>query len=178
MRENLSDSVLIRELGPNDFAEFYRVRLDGLQRHSSSFWESADEFSAKPKEEHLKRLAENLEATDRFLLGAFSGDELLGMVGCSRESGVKGYHRGTIWGMYVMTEQQGMGLGRKLMDAAIEKARKIDGLEVLFLFAAQSTYAVKLYESCGFATYGIEPYSLKDNGTYYSEAMMYLKLWH
>ena len=169
--------IFIRELGPEDFDEFYRLRLHGLVHHARSFWETADEFEAKPKEEQVKRLTESYTADDKFILGAFEGTELIGIVGFSREGGAKGRHRGSIWGMYVHTDHQGKRIGTKLLHAAIERARNIADMEVLFLFVApENAPALTLYTSCGFKSYGIEPYSMKLNGKFYEEEMMYLKL--
>jgi ribosomal protein S18 acetylase RimI-like enzyme len=169
--------ITIRELVTEDLEAFCKVRLHGLIHYPRSFWETADEFQEQPMEEHAKKLAEVCSADDKFILGAFEGAELLGLVGFSRDSGKKGRHRGSIWGMYVHADHQGKGIGTKLLLAAIESARTVAGMEVLFLYVApQNTPALTLYKSCGFRSYGIEPYSMKADGIYYEEEMMYLKL--
>ncbi len=177
MAENISNNVIIREIGLQDLDEFCRVRLQALMDFPRSFWETAHEFRAKTKEEHAKRLAENVDAANKFILGAFIGDELIGTVGFNREKGLKGRHRGMIWGMYVQSTQQGKGIGATLLERAIERARTMDEIEVLFLFVApENAPARRLYTAVGFKTYGIEPYSMKFDGKYYDEEMMYLKL--
>src|SRR5687767_7480717 len=111
MAESTSNNVIIREIGLQDLDEFSRVRLQALIDFPRSFWETADEFRAKTKEEHAKRLSESVDSTDKFILGAFDGDELIGTVGFNRDTGMKGRHRGMIWGMYVQSTQQGKGIG-------------------------------------------------------------------
>jgi len=173
----MAENTIIRELGPDDLEAFSRVRLHGLVHHPRSFWETTEEFQSKPAEEHLKTLREISTDEGKFMLGAFTDDELVGIVGFSRDTGLKGRHRGMIWGMYVLDSHQGKGLGRKLMDAAITRAKQIPEMEVLFLFVApENAPARRLYTGVGFKTYGIEPYSMKFDGKFYDEEMMYLKL--
>ena len=177
MAESTANNVIIRELGLQDLDEFCRTRLQALIDYPRSFWETADEFRAKSKDDHAKRLAENVNSADKFILGAFDGDQLIGTVGFNREKGVKGRHRGMIWGMYVQSTQQGKGIGAALLERAIERTRTMADIEVLFLFVApENAPARRLYTAVGFKTYGIEPYSMKHDGKYYDEEMMYLKL--
>lgn len=177
MAENTVTSIVIREIGIGDLDEFCRTRLQALIDFPRSFWETADEFRAKSREEHAKRLADNVDGTNKFILGAFDGHTLIGTVGFRRDTGVKGRHRGMIWGMYVQSSQQGKGIGKVLLDKAIERTRTMADIEVLFLFVApENAPARQLYTTLGFKTYGIEPYSMKLDGTYYDEEMMYLKL--
>lgn len=178
MAENTVTSIIIREIGLGDLDEFCRTRLQALIDFPRSFWETADEFRAKSMEEHAKRLAENVDSANKFILGAFDGGgKLIGTVGFNRDTGVKGRHRGMIWGMYVQSTQQGRGIGKALLEKAIERTRTMDDIEVLFLFVApENAPARRLYTAVGFKTYGIEPYSMKVDGTYYDEEMMYLKL--
>jgi ribosomal protein S18 acetylase RimI-like enzyme len=177
MEENVAESIFIRELEPDDLEAFSDIRLHGLIHHPRSFWETAEEFQNKSKEEHFNKMSESFAADDKFILGAFEGAELVGIVGFNRERGTKGRHRGSIWGMYVHSDHQGKGIGTKLLHTAIERTRTITDMEVLFLFVApENIPAISLYKSCGFTSYGIEPYSMKSGDTYYEEEMMYLKL--
>jgi RimJ/RimL family protein N-acetyltransferase len=171
----MAQNITIRALGPGDVDEFSRVRLESLILFPRSFWESPDEFRAKSRDMRIKSLEEP-QTGDRFILGAFIHTALIGTVGLSRETGIKGRHRAMIWGMYVNPDHQGKGIGTKLLQAAIERAHTLADLEVLFLFVApENLPAVTLYKSCGFQSYGVEPYSMKLEGTFYDEEMMYFK---
>ena len=173
----MTETITIRELGIDDLNAFSQVRLHGLVHHPRSFWETTDEFRAKSQDEHSKRMLEIVNDEGKFILGAFVGGPIAGIVGFQREGGLKGRHRGMIWGMHVLDQYQSRGLGRQLMDAAIIRAGQIPEMEVLFLFVApENEPAKRLYKACGFQTYGIEPYSMKFDGKFYDEEMMFLKL--
>ncbi len=170
-------SHIIRKILSSDIDEFYRLRLEGLEQFSRAFWETQDELTTKGIEFQKERLQATEDSKDAFIIGAFEEEKLVGICGCRRENGAKGYHRATIWGMYVDGSKQGSGIGGVVLDAAIEEAKKLDGLESLFLMvAANNLLALGLYHSRGFRAYGIEPMSLKDNGEFVIEFMMIKKL--
>lgn len=170
-------SYTYRKILTSDIEEFYRLRLEALQKFPRAFWETPDEFTSKGLEFHKQRLEKVSEVRDSFIIGAFDADTLLGICGCKLEDGIKGYHRAMIWGMYVSADSHGKGIGGAVLDAAIEEASKTDGLECLFLFvAADNLPAVGLYHSRGFRSYGIEPMSLKNDGEFVREFMMIKKL--
>ncbi len=170
-------NYIYRKVSAQDIDEFYRLRLEGLQKFSRAFWETPDEFISKGLEFHKQRLEKVSEVRDSFIIGAFESDSLIGICGCKLEDVIKGYHRAMIWGMYVSADSHGKGIGGGVLDAAIEAAAETEGLECLFLFvAADNLPAIGLYHSRGFRSYGIEPMSLKDNGEFVREFMMIKKL--
>ncbi|HEY6171850.1 MAG TPA: N-acetyltransferase [Candidatus Kapabacteria bacterium] len=170
-------SYTIRKILVSDIDEFYRLRLEGLEQFSPAFWETPDELTSKGVKSQLERLRAIEDSKDAFIIGAFEEEKLVGICGCRREDGAKGYHRATIWGMYVDSSKQGSGIGGATLDMAIEEAQKLGGLESLFLMvAANNLPALGLYHSRGFRAYGIEPMSLKDKGAFVAEFMMIKKL--
>lgn len=170
-------SYTYRKIVPDDIDEFYRLRLEGLEQFSPAFWETPDELTSKGIELQKERLQATENSKDAFIIGAFEDKKLVGICGCRRENGAKGYHRATIWGMYVDGEKQGSGIGGAALDMAIEEALKLGGLESLFLMVGASNLpALRLYHSRGFRAYGIEPMSLKDKGEFVAEFMMIKKL--
>jgi ribosomal protein S18 acetylase RimI-like enzyme len=77
--------------------------------------------------------------------------------------------------MYVQASARGKGLGRKLVARVLEHAQ--DKVEIIQLtVAAPNKAAQKLYEAAGFATYGIEPRSLKQDGQDVDEVLMAKRL--
>lgn len=166
-----------RKIGVLDSDEFNRLRLEGLKQFSAAFWETPDELTSKGIEVQKKRLQALENSKDAFIIGAFEGETLVGICGCRRENGAKGYHRATIWGMYVDGSRQGSGIGGAALDMAIDEAKKLEGIECLFLMVgANNLPALQLYHSRGFRAYGIEPMSLKDKGEFIAEFMMIKKL--
>jgi GNAT superfamily N-acetyltransferase len=100
---------------------------------------------------------------ENFTLGAFSDEgELLGTVGFKRDLFIKVKHKGLIFRMYVSEKAKGHGLGRKLLQALIERAKQGEGLRQLYLTAVSSNQrAINLYLSEGFELYSREKGSIK-----------------
>lgn len=100
---------------------------------------------------------------ENFTLGAFSDEGvLLGTVGFKRDLFVKLKHKGLIFRMYVSEKAKGQGLGRKLLQALIERAKQGEGLRQLYLtVVANNQRAINLYHSAGFELYSREKGSIK-----------------
>jgi RimJ/RimL family protein N-acetyltransferase len=108
--------------------------------------------------------------------GAFQGRELYGTVGLERESRGKVLHRAKVVGMYVVPEVAGKGVGGLLLQALLARARA-EGLESLVLTVTEGNEAARrLYERCGFRSFGIEPRAIKVGAEYYAKNHMVLDL--
>ncbi|TDL31397.1 GNAT family N-acetyltransferase [Jeotgalibacillus sp. S-D1] len=155
-------------------AEKYRtLRFEALQQNPEAFASSYEEERERP----ISNFQERLETAASFTFGAFNEGELIGVVTLVPQTLIKMRHKGSIFAMYVTPDSRGSGAGRKLMEAAIEKAKEIDGLSHLLLTVVQSNQqAKKLYSSLGFVSFGIEKKALKLNGEYIDEEYMQLEL--
>lgn len=98
-----------------------------------------------------------------FTLGAFSDEgELLGTAGFKRDLFVKLKHKGLIFRMYVSEKAKGQGLGRKLLQACVERAMQGEGLRQIYLTVVATNHrAKKLYLSEGFETFAVERHSIQ-----------------
>lgn len=166
--------VEIRVLTRDDTDAFWHLRLQGLIAEPAAFGASVEEHRATPVDEFAARIGPN---EDRFVIGAFADGALRGVVGFVRERGAKRRHRGTVWGVYIVPELRGRGIGRQLMRALIDRARHTPGLERIVLAAnVNDPRATLLYESVGFVPFGREPAALKIGDTYVEDVHMTLDL--
>ncbi len=79
--------------------------------------------------------------------------------------------------MYVAPAHRGEGAGRALLEAAIAHARTLDGVRQIQLSVSEATPAARrLYERCGFTTWGTEVAALCHEGRAYTEHHMALHL--
>jgi RimJ/RimL family protein N-acetyltransferase len=171
MAEN--NDLYVRFLGPEDFDLFWPVRLLALRESPEAFGASYEESKRLPPEEAIKRLSPE---DGGFVLGAFIDGVLVGVTGCMRQQGLKGRHKAVIWGVYVVPDFRGRGVARAMMSKALSHCLLIDGLEeVTLTVVTTNESALKLYQSLGFVTYGVEPRALKVEDRYYDEALMVLK---
>ena len=170
-------SVKIRPLCEHDAAIYHELRLRALKEHPAAFAQPHEAQAATPIADVRQRLLEVSETPYDFILGLFSEDTLIGMVGFHRENGVRVQHKGTIWGMYVAAESQGQGLGRRLIREAINRASDMPGLEQINLgVISGNDYARGLYMSLGFEPYGLERRAIVVNGKYHDDEVMQLFL--
>jgi ribosomal protein S18 acetylase RimI-like enzyme len=162
----------IRRLAPSDASSYRTLRLRALWEFPQAFTSSYEEDEKLPLEASQKRLG----SAHQSFWGAFDGGELCGMVGLARETRAKNRHKAKVVGMYVAREQMGLGIGGALMRALTDDARD-SGLELLVLTVTQSEGGAKrLYERCGFKSFGIEPRAIKVDGRAYAKNHMYLEL--
>jgi ribosomal protein S18 acetylase RimI-like enzyme len=167
----------IRPLTGDDTPEFRELRLRALRDHPDAFSSDAEKFEKTPLPDIKSRLSGEGQHADNFTLGAYIDGRLIGMVGLMREQNTKLQHKAFIWGVYVAPEARGSGVARALMQEAISRARRLDGLEMLYLgVRSDNTAARSLYLSLGFAVYGTEPHSIKLPDRYVDEDLMLLWL--
>lgn len=163
----------VKQLNAIHAEKYQALRFEALQQNPEAFASSYEEEREKP----LSQFQERLDSAASYAFGAFIDEELVGMVTLVPQTGIKMRHKGSIFAMYVTPGSRGMGVGRKLMEAAIEKARGIDGISHLLLSVVQSNQqAKKLYTSLGFVSFGVEKKALKLNGKYIDEEYMQLEL--
>jgi RimJ/RimL family protein N-acetyltransferase len=165
----------IRRLTAADAEAMYRFRLHALESDPKGFRETHEELQNTAIATYAERLGS--KADDNFVLGAFEGPAMVGMVGFYREQPSKCRHKGWIWGMFVAQSRRREGIGRALLTTAIADARKISGLSVMRLTVSTTqNSARKLYVGCGFRVTGLEPQAMIVNGEYVDEEQMTLAL--
>src|SRR4051812_35376492 len=105
--------MLVRALEHSEAEIFHELRLRGLREDPGPFAATYEEDAALSLESVRNRFPVD---EDRFVLGAFdTAGQLAGVVGFSREQRSKLHHWGVVWGMYVVPEARGQGVGQSLM---------------------------------------------------------------
>lgn len=169
----------IRKLTAADAAAYRELRREMCELHPAAFNQTPDEVTAASDEKVLEWMTPSDVFPEKFMMGAFDGDRLVGAVGFGREELIKESHRSWIWGVYVRSEARGKGISKLLVKAVIDEARKMNGLEVITLVVAVTqTSARTLYTSLGFYTTGLILRGLKlPDGSYvdYEDMILWLK---
>ena len=148
---------MIRRLLPSDADAVLRIRREALEREPFA-------FSSSPAEDRMLvsgALEEYLAVPGRAMFGALE-PTLVGMAGIIREDSAKSRHKARLWGVYVTAEWRGQGIGRGLVEAAIDFAQSLDGLTQVHLAVAEPGRAAQeLYRHLGFTIWGTEPAALR-----------------
>lgn len=110
------------------------------------------------------------------VFGALDNGVLVGMVGLIMPTKLKQRHKGMIWGMYVQPQSRRTGVGRALLNAAVEQARAWSVDQLQLSVAESATAARHLYESAGFCVWGTEPRALHWAGQFRAEHHLALAL--
>ena len=160
----------VRRLLPGDAALYREIRLEALTQTPEAFGSTFEAEGVRP----LAWFADRLDGAALF--GAFDGAELLGIAGLYIQQGRKHAHKGSLWTMYVRPSARRMGIGRRLVEAVIEHARRHVELVQLSVVSGNEE-ARRLYASLGFIEYGIEKDALKADGQYWDEVLMAKPLW-
>lgn len=109
------------------------------------------------------------------LLAVNAADVVVGWCDIQRR-GQEGFRHGGRLGIGMLPEARGSGLGRRLMQAAIEAARR-QGMERIELEVfASNTRAIALYERLGFVREGVKRRVRRIDGRYEDDVMMALLL--
>lgn len=165
----------IKLLDASDAQRYWALRLEALKRHPEAFLTSYDD--AKKRENPIDQVASNFNVEGNFTFGAFDHEELIGVVTLLQESAEKIRHRANIFALYVTPNKQGLGVGKALIEEAINKAKTIEAIEKINLSVmANNEKAKNLYSKLGFKAYGFEENALKVNGVYYNDEHMVLHL--
>ena len=160
-----NEDVEIRRLRQED-AVFYRdIRLEALQANSEAFGSTFEIEDAQPLTLFSDRLASYT------LFGAFRDTGLVGIVGFAIQQGQKQAHKGELWGMYVQPAARNAGIGRRLVEAICDHARRQVELIQLSV-VVDNEQARSLYTRLGFLEYGVERNALKQAGRYYDLVLM------
>jgi RimJ/RimL family protein N-acetyltransferase len=168
--------IVIRATQAADVAALRELRLDALRRNPLAFTADLDEWEARPMEWWADLARRGAGDGAQAVFVADRSGELVGMTGIGALKPPKQAHAGWVWGVYVIENARGRGVGERLLRAAIDWARR-KGLLVIRLGVAEGNdSAYRCYERCGFVTYGVEPLSIRWEGKLYDERLMGLRL--
>ena len=134
-------AIQITEINSKDVIRYKEFITKGLIQDENN-------FRITPSDDLNEPFPTN-DAEDSFTLGAIMHDSLIGVVSFKREgfNGEKLRHKGLLFRLYVEKDYRKQGIGKKLIYALIDRARKIKGIEQINLTViANNEHAKKMYE--------------------------------
>ena len=119
--------LLVRRLAPADAAAYRALMLDGYAREPEAFTATVAERAGLPLAFWQARLAPGDAAAD-IVIGALLDGQLAGALGLGFAQRPKLRHKASLFGMFVAPHARRRGLGRLLVEAALEEARRRAGI--------------------------------------------------
>lgn len=146
--------VRIRRLVPDEADEAAALRRYALLDRPFAFLSSPEDDPVSTAGT-MRTLLERGEADVVF--GAFDPG-LCGMAGLARDRHLKSAHKAHLWGVFVHPRARRQGLARRLIAAALDHARSLEGVDLVHLGVSEATPEARaLYEGMGFRVWGVEP---------------------
>jgi ribosomal protein S18 acetylase RimI-like enzyme len=163
----------VRRLTAADAIPYRHLMLEAYERHPDAFTSSAAERGALPVAWWQARLDDSAHAAS-VVLGAFDGANIAGVVGIEFETREKARHKAALFGMYVPPAFRQRGVGRALIDAALDFIRTRSGVRIVQLTVTEGNAAARqLYERCGFMAFGVEPHAVMVGNGYVAKVHMW-----
>ena len=167
----------LRLLTPDDAEKYAAIRREMLGDTPTAFTGSPENDRGCNAELVRASLAQGHEPPQYAIVGVIEAGRLIASAGLIRKEQPKRHHIATIWGVFVSPAARGRGLGRAVVTTAIETARGWPGVAcVLLTVSERNTRARAMYESLGFAAWGVEPDAMRIGGVSLAEVYMRLPL--
>ncbi|WP_454850356.1 N-acetyltransferase family protein [Rhizobium binxianense] len=125
---------------------------------------------APPIERTRAFVQDNLDARNPHLV-AMDGETVVGWCDVRRDGGFNAAHAGTL-GMGLLPDYREQGIGRLLIEAALDAARAIGLTRVALRVNASNLRAIRLYEAVGFEREGVLRDAIFLDGQYQDIFMM------
>jgi ribosomal protein S18 acetylase RimI-like enzyme len=145
----------IRRLAPDEWAAYRVLRLRALEESPDAFGSTLAHERDRPDAEWASRLAPS--SSDLPLVAELAG-EAVGLAWGKIDATLPDTAR--LYQMWVAPAQRGLGVGRMLVDAAIEWAKASQMRRLALCVTCGDTAAMRLYARAGFRVVG-EPFPLR-----------------
>jgi len=157
--------IEVTRLPPERWKEARDLRLTALQTEPTAFGSSYEEEANFTEAEWKRRTAN--------ALFAISDNRPIGTITYLINERVKTKHIAQIFGVYVDPNFRGRGVGRNMLEKALDLIGENKGIvKVRLTVNPQRTAAITLYKSLGFAIVGELKNELKVGGEFYDEVIM------
>lgn len=160
--------VEVRRLTVDDLDLFREIRAEALQKYPQTFGSPEEDEGG---EAMLMAYRHWLSGT---ILGAFESGSLIGIAGLHVSPYKRSQHRGQIFTVYVRENDQGKGVGDRLIKEILAHAEaRVEQVHLAVLLTA--TAAIKTYKRNGFEVYGTDPGAIRIGDITYDQYLMMKK---
>lgn len=150
-------NISIHRLLPSEWRRYKTIQLEALKQDPQSFGASFKKWKDFSDEKWQERPSN----PDSIIFLALNEEEPIGLTGIhfEKENGDRVAH---IWGMYVSPDFRSLGIGKSLMEAALEAVKENQVNKATLMVNSEELPAIRLYEKMGFDNRGTTDYLLGD----------------
>ncbi|SFR42788.1 GNAT family N-acetyltransferase [Litoreibacter janthinus] len=148
----------VRALTRADAEAFHALHIEGVSTFPTAFLRSLDEVRNTPLLDTERMLGSGK------MLGAFSGETLIGLAGLAQNDFAMARHRALLGPFYVSQNFHGQGVAQALMDAVFERAHDLGILQIELFVWSENLRAQRFYLRNGFEQTGVIPRSVIVDG--------------
>lgn len=161
---------VLRNAGAEDAEEVIRI-FDRTHEETDYLLSYPDEstLTKEGEEEFLKKLTESENAIELF---ALVDGVPVGLAGFSPVGDKEKVRHRADYGISILKEYWGLGIGRALTNACISCAKAAGYEQMELQVVAENKAAIRLYESLGFTEYGRNPKGFRSRITLWQELIL------
>ncbi|MGZ3771113.1 MAG: GNAT family N-acetyltransferase [Bdellovibrio sp.] len=151
--KEIENGIIIRDLFPQDLGQFRDLWTEAFTSDPYAFRTTPEKWQQKTEKQISKDFYSSIHKQN-FILGAFYGSRLVGMVGIYTYKSQL-----SLWGTFVRPDFRGKKISEKLIRAAIEKLllKKSVSKEIYLEVFSAAKSARALYKKIGFKEIEIKP---------------------
>lgn len=138
-------NIEYRTLLPHESKAYRTIRLESLEKFPEAFGAKYEE-ALQIEKFRMENDIEN-QLSERFVVGAFINNELVGICAFVKEED----HTGHIYQMYIKENFQGKNIGLGLIQEVVKEAEtRFDAIEIILEVTHNNIKAYQLYKKFGF----------------------------
>jgi len=172
----MANEIMIRPIREADLPAYKALRLEALRSHPEAFGSDYAEQANEPESEWMNRIRSSVEGNTARLFLADATDDLAGMTGVYRDSGVKCHHSATIVSVYVRPQWRGRRLGDAMIHEALAWCAAVQVRIARLAVHPGNGPAIRCYLRCGFQVCGIQPEVIRIGDAYHDELQMWRRV--
>lgn len=158
----------------NDHAkDLQKLRLHSLKTDPKSFLSLYQAEKDLPLEYFARKIAQTTLPPCFGIYGYFESAKLLGSIQLSPDYFPKTRHLANVYELYVYPQSRRQGIGAKLLDHLVEKARSSGQVEQLHLRVnSHNQSALNLYLRHGFTQIALRKNAIKEPSDHYQDELL------